>query len=173
MRKSLTSKKDIRRTTSLVKRALFDIIGERIRGSHFLDLYAGEGGVGIEALKRGADSVVFVEISRRNAGIIKKRVSQYGFSERAEVIITDVEGFLKSFRGEQVFDILFADPPYESGEYEIILENLPEFKGIKKDTLIFIEHFHKKILPEVMEGLVLLRRYRYGDTILSCYRRKE
>ncbi|MFN3739236.1 MAG: 16S rRNA (guanine(966)-N(2))-methyltransferase RsmD [Thermodesulfovibrionales bacterium] len=173
MRKSLTSKKELRRTTSLVKRALFDIIGERIKGSYFLDLYAGEGGVGMEALKRGADHVVFVESSRKNAETIKKRLSEYGLSERTEIMVTEVEKFLKSFSPPEFFDIIFADPPYESGEYDIVIENLPRFKGIKKDTLIFIEHFHKKILPEDIGSLVLLKRYRYGDTILSFYRRKE
>lgn len=170
----------IRRTSSLVKKALFDIIGERIKGSHFLDLYAGEGGVGIEALKRGAVQVVFVEISKKNAEIIKKRLSEGDLSERGEVIVTEVEKFLKSFKTNQDFDIIFADPPYESGEYEILLENLPKFKGIKKDTIICIEHFHKNMLPSVAKvtvedtgGLVLLKRYRYGDTILSFYRRKE
>lgn len=172
MPKSLTSKKEIRRTTSLVKKALFDIIGERIKGSRFLDLYAGEGGVGTEALKRGAAFAVFIEGSKKSAGIIRKRLFEYGFSERAQVIITEVEKFLKSF-DQQVFDIIFADPPYKSEEYEIICENLPSFKGIKKDTLLFIEHFHKRILPEEMGSLVLLKRYRYGDTILSLYRRKQ
>ncbi len=172
MHKSPGLKKGLRRTTSLVKKALFDIIGEKIKGSHFLDLYAGEGGVGIEALRRGADSAVFVEGSKKNAGVINKRLSEHGFL-RAEVIVTEVEKFLKSFRVQQSFDIIFADPPYESDEYEILLENLPLFKGIKKDTIICIEHFHKMILPEEAASLVLLKRYRYGDTILSFYRRKE
>lgn len=173
MHKSPGLKKGLRRTTSLVKKALFDIIGEKIKGSHFLDLYAGEGGVGIEALKRGADSAVFVEGSKKNAVVINKRLSEHGFLERAEVIVTEVEKFLKYFRPRQDFDIIFADPPYESYEYEMLLENLPQFKAIKKDTIICIEHFHKKILPEEAGSLVLLKSYRYGDTILSFYRRRQ
>lgn len=173
MPKSLTLRKDLRRTTSLVKRAFFDIIGEKIKGSHFLELYAGEGGLGIEALKRGAKFVMFIEISRKNAGIIKKRLSDHGLSERADVIVTEVKKFLMTFGTQKAFDIVFADPPYESDEYEVLLQNLPEFKGIKEDTIICIEHFHKRILPEDTGSLVLLKRYRYGDTILSFYRRKQ
>ncbi|MCX7793337.1 MAG: RsmD family RNA methyltransferase [Thermodesulfovibrionales bacterium] len=162
---------DIRRTTSLVKKAFFDIIGERIKNSHFLDLYAGEGGVGLEALKRGADSVLFVEISKKNPGIIKRRLLESGLSEKGRVIIMHVASFLKTSKED--FDIVFADPPYESGEYDILIKNLPLFSGIKKDTILCIEHFHKKILPEDIGSLVLLRRYRYGDTVLSFYRRQE
>lgn len=161
----------IRRTTSLVKKALFDIIGERIKGSNFLDLYAGEGGVGIEALKRGAGHVSFVESSKRHAEKINEKLHDLGFIEKGTVVVMDVERFLRT--SEEVFDIIFADPPYESIEYEILLKKLPEFKGIKNQTMVCIEHFHKRILPEEMGSLVLLKRYRYGDTILSFYRRKE
>lgn len=165
-------KKELRRTTALVRKAFFDIIGKKIKDSIFLDLYAGEGGVGIEALKRGAGYVVFVEGSGKNAGLINKRLSECGFSN-ARVVVAEVGRFLTSQRKEHVFDIIFADPPYESKEYEILFENLPGFTGLKEGTIVCIEHFHKKILPEYIDNLLLFKRQRYGDTVLSFYRRKE
>ncbi len=166
---------ELRRTTSRVKKALFDILGSRIKGARFLELYAGEGGVGIEALKRGAGYVVFVEISKKNVSMIKKRLSQEMIN-RSEVYAKDVGDFLRSFvpsREEGFFDIVFADPPYSSEEYEVLIKGLSQFKGLKKDALICIEHFHKDTLPDSIDSFVLLKRYRYGDTILSIYRRNE
>ncbi len=172
MGKSRVSK-NLRRTTSLVKRAFFDIIGERIQGSRFLDLYAGEGGVGMEALKRGASFALFVESSKRHGELILKRLRDSSLSEKGRVTMERVEDFLSTYRHAETFDIVFADPPYESLEYEVLERSLPEFTGISDDTIICIEHFHKKILPEEIGSLVLLKRYRYGDTILSFYRRKQ
>jgi len=166
---------ELRRTTSRVKKALFDILGPRIKGARFLELYAGEGGIGIEALKRGAGYVVFVEISRKNISTIKKRLPQ-GMVNRAEIYAGDVGEFLRSFipsQEEGLFDIIFADPPYSSEEYEVLIKGLSQFRGLKKDALICIEHFHKDTLPDSIGSFVLLKRYRYGDTILSFYRRSE
>jgi len=182
----------LRRTTSRVKKALFDILGPRVKGARFLELYAGEGGVGIEALKRGAHHVVFVEISKRNVSMIKKRLSQEmvnrgevtvrGGEVIVEVHAKDVGEFLRTFVPSQVgdessseglFDIVFADPPYSSEEYEVLIKGLSQFRGLKKDALICIEHFHKDPLPESIDSFVLLKRYKYGDTILSFYRRNE
>ncbi len=173
---------ELRRTTSRVKKALFDILGTRIKGARFLELYAGEGGVGIEALKRGARYVVFVEISKRNVSMIKKRLSQEmvnrSFMAKVtfEVHAKDVGDFLRSFvpsQEEGLFDIVFADPPYSSEEYEVLIKGLSQFRGFKKDALICIEHFHKNPLPDNIDSFVLLKRYKYGDTILSFYRRNE
>jgi 16S rRNA (guanine966-N2)-methyltransferase len=182
----------LRRTTSRVKKALFDILGPRIKGARFLELYAGEGGVGIEALKRGARHVVFVEISKRNVSMIKKRLSQEmvnrgevtvrGGEVIVEVHAKDVGEFLRTFVPSQVgdessseglFDIVFADPPYSSEEYEVLIKGLSQFRGLKNDALICIEHFHKEPLPDSIDSFVLLKRYKYGDTILSFYRRNE
>lgn len=161
---------ELRRTTSLVKKAFFDIVGNRIIGANVLDLYAGEGGFGIEALKRGAGYVVFVEISRKNASLINKKLYELRLHERATVHVVEVEKFLR--HSEFLTDIIFADPPYESGEYDLLSKALLEFRGIKEDTIICIEHFHKHHLSENFGSFVLLKRYRYGDTILSFYRRQ-
>ncbi len=162
----------LRRTTSRVKKAFFDIVGERIKEAVFLDLYAGEGGMGIEALKRGASSVVFVEVSKRNAMVINRKLRELK-NLKAIVYEMEVIRFLRDYSGKASFDIVFADPPYESSEYEPLMCALPLFRGLKGDTLICIEHFHKRSLPEKAGSLVLLKRYRYGDTLLSFYRRQD
>ncbi len=162
----------LRPTSSRVKKALFDIIGNRIHGKVFLDLYAGLGGVGIEALKRGARYAVFVELSRKNSELIKKRLLEHRMDKMADVLTMDVSRFLSIIQsGDIKFDIIFADPPYESSEYRMLVKLLPEFKGLSQETMIIIEHLHKMTLPERIGDFVILKRYKYGDTILSIYRR--
>ncbi len=162
----------LRQTSSKVKKALFDIIGNMIHGRVFLDLYAGLGGVGMEALRKGAGYAVFVELSRKNSESIKKRLFEHRMDKMADVFTMDVSRFLKTTpSGDMKFDIIFADPPYESTEYRILVELLPDFKGLSQETMIIIEHFHRMTLPERIGDFVILKRYRYGDTILSIYRR--
>ena len=100
----------VRPTSNKVKQALFNILGDRVEGAAFLDLYAGAGGIGIEALSRGAARVTFVDVSRDSLAIIKQNIEQTGFSARALVAASKAEAFLRKPSGP--YDILFLDPPY-------------------------------------------------------------
>lgn len=155
-----------RRTTSKVLNALFNILGSRVEGARFLDLYAGVGTVGIEALSRGASEVVFVEADRRRSAMIKKALSERTFGQRAKVFSMKVEAFLKNYHGKP-FDIVFLDPPYHDFSPERVLGMLSPVLGQK--GLIVLEHFHKTDLPEAPGKVRLKRQYRYGDTVLSLY----
>lgn len=164
------SKAGIRPTSEKVKEALFDIFGERVRGAIFLDLYAGTGAIGIEALSRGAEKSIFVESDSSLRRIIRENVSSLGFKEKAEVIGQNAEKFIKrAIRKGERFDIIFLDPPYHTGEMEKILRILSKGDVLNEDGVLVAEHFKKKSLPEKVGPLRLLKEYRYGDTVLSLF----
>ncbi|MEW6409646.1 MAG: 16S rRNA (guanine(966)-N(2))-methyltransferase RsmD [Nitrospirota bacterium] len=163
--------KGTRPTSQKVKESLFNIIGERICGATFLDLYAGTGAIGIEALSRGAGGVVFVENGFQSRKIIEENLSLTGLGERAEVFGMKAERFVETTN--EKFDIVFADPPYRTGEVNIILEKLSRCDIINQEGLLIVEHFKKKYLPGNIGEMKRLKEYRYGDTYLSVYKKGE
>ena len=156
----------VRPTSDKVKQALFNILGVRVSGSVFLDLFAGAGGIGIEALSRGAERVVFVDGSRESLAIINRNIEEAGFRERAEVVRSKVEPFLKRRSGS--YDIVFLDPPY-------IMEMLPLLQLVsgsgllKPGAIVVAEHFKKQESPAKAGALALYREAKYGDTVLAFY----
>ncbi len=165
---------ELRPTPAKVREALFDILRGELEGSSFLDLYAGSGTIGIEAASRGAGRVVFVEMLRSRARAIQEDLEKIGFSDRGEIYCEQAETFLKriSESGEQ-YDIIFADPPYDSGEIEKILPLIEEYGILDAQGVIVCEHSKKKKVPEKMGTLARRRQYRYGDTMLALYRKEE
>jgi 16S rRNA (guanine(966)-N(2))-methyltransferase RsmD len=152
-----------------VKQALFNILGQKTMNSLFLDLYAGVGGIGIEALSRGAERVVFVDASRESVKTIKQNIEQTGFGDRAAVIQSDVETFLKRPSGP--YDIVFLDPPYAVDMAPLLV--LVAGAGIlKPDAVVVAEHFKKQSSPERAGSLTLLREAKYGDTVLAFYKQR-
>ena len=156
----------VRPTSDKVKQALFNILGQKAAGAVFLDLYAGAGGIGIEALSRGAERVVFVDASRESIRTIKQNIEQTGFGDRASVIQSDVETFLKRTSGP--YDIVFLDPPY-AVEPAPLLQRLASSGILKPDTVVIAEHFKKQPSPERAGTLSLHRETKYGDTVLAFY----
>ena len=157
----------VRPTSDKAKQALFNILGEKVEGAHFLDLFAGIGGIGIEALSRGAERVVFVDDSRESLHIVKYNIEQTGFSERAQVVASKTETFLK--KTSEQFDIVFLDPPY-SLVLEPLLNGLADSGILKPDAVVIAEHFKKQPAPVQAGRLTLYREARYGDTVLAFYR---
>jgi 16S rRNA (guanine966-N2)-methyltransferase len=157
----------VRPTSDKVKQALFNILGEKVKGAAFLDLYAGAGGVGIEALSRGAGRVVFIDDSRDSLQAVKRNVEQTGFSERAQVIPHRAETFLR--KTNERFDLVFLDPPY-SLEPEIPLALVSESEVLNPDAIVVAEHFKKQPSPERAGRLTLFRETQYGDTVLAFYK---
>jgi 16S rRNA (guanine(966)-N(2))-methyltransferase RsmD len=157
----------VRPTSDKVKQALFNILGGKVAGAVFLDLYAGAGGIGIEALSRGAERVVFVDVSRDSLNVIKHNIEQMGFGERAEVVAAKAEAYLKKTAGP--FDIVFLDPPY-AGELQPLLELVAAAAVVKPDGIVIAEHFKKQPSPERAGGIALFREAKYGDTVLAFYK---
>ena len=158
----------IRPTSDRVKESIFNILGDEVRGKTILDLYAGTGNLGIEALSRGARKVVFVERERQALRIIEKNLSQCGVKEASEILATEVHraiGVL-SRRGDR-FDIILMDPPYRQAMIQPTLTQLSTHRIYREDTLLVVEHDRREPLPDPMEGWSLIRHRPFGDTIVS------
>ncbi|HEY6011106.1 MAG TPA: 16S rRNA (guanine(966)-N(2))-methyltransferase RsmD [Nitrospirota bacterium] len=160
----------VRPTSDKVKQALFNILGARIEGAAFLDLFAGAGGIGIEALSRGAERVVFVDASRDSLNIVKGNIDLTGFGDRARTVLSKAESFLKT--ASEHYDIVFLDPPY-ADDMRPLLEQVSEAGILNPDSIVIAEHFKKQLSPENAGRLSLVRASRYGDTVLAFYAVKE
>jgi 16S rRNA (guanine(966)-N(2))-methyltransferase RsmD len=157
----------IRPTQNKVRKAIFDILGD-IEGLSFLELFAGSGAVGFEALSRGAGSLVMVEEGRDCIPVIKKNIEAlketatfYPFScSRAIELLS---------KKKHNFDIIFLDPPYYGQEAKKTLQILEGYDILAPNGFIVVQHFKKDNLPERLGDLVLFKQNTYGDTILSFY----
>jgi len=162
----------LRPTTSKVREALFDIIQKEIGGSSFVDLYAGTGTVGLEALSRGAGRAVFVEPDETRVKTIRNNVHEFGFQDKVLVVKGRAHDFLrKASTGKERFDIIFVDPPYQSEEIEKVLPLIGGEDLLREGGIIIVEHFFKKKMPETAGDIQKDRSYRYGDTVLTLYRK--
>lgn len=160
----------VRPTSDKVKQALFNILGEQINGASFLDLFAGAGGIGIEALSRGARRVVFIDDARRSLQVIRHNLDDAGFGVRAEVIASRAESFIRKTADR--FRIVFMDPPYTM-EIKPLLELIAGSDLLEPDAIVVAEHFKKQPSPGRAGRLALYREAVYGDTVLAFYRGGE
>lgn len=130
---------DTRPTTDKTKETLFNCLMPYIYDANFLDLFAGSGGIGIEALSRGANSCVFIEKSKEALACIEKNLNTTHFKDKSTVIRGDVLGALSTLHGYDSFDIIFMDPPFNKGLEEDVLHYLSKSSLINEDTIIVIE----------------------------------
>lgn len=159
---------DVRPTTDRVKEAVFSIIQFEIEGRRVLDLFAGSGQLGIEALSRGAQSVAFVDISKDSVSTVKYNLEHTRLSENARVFQTDALSFLKL--GSEVFDIVFLDPPYNSGLLEKALELLPD--RVAAGGVVMCETPFGADLPDSVGSLTRAKSYKYGKIMITVYRKE-
>ena len=161
----------LRPTSAKVRESIFNIIGGSVKDCVFADLYAGSGGVGMEAMSRGAKTVYFVENSKKTADNIEDMLADCGCYSKAVIVRRTAEGFLKVSAHEGLkFDVIFLDPPYMSGEETRILSIIGEGGLLGDDAVVIVEHRTKTPLPETEGRLSLKKRYKYGDTTLSLYK---
>lgn len=159
--------KDIRPTASKVRQALFNILANRIHDARFLDLFAGTGLMGLEALSRGARSLISVEESRQMVKAIETSLKTIGFE--GEVIAGDVRQVLPILE-PRAFDIIFADPPYKSPLGQTVLKLVDKHDLLAEDALFVIEHSREEKFPQEIT-LCLADCRIYGQTALSFFRR--
>lgn len=165
---------DLRPTSSKVREALFDILRNDITGASFLDLYAGTGTVGFEALSRGASRTCFVEHEKGAAKEISQYIGKMGLGSMAEVFTGTAERFLKKTEvAGMTFDIIFADPPYASDELEKVLPLIDGGDILAPGGCLVVEHASKKNIPSPCRDLRPVKNYKYGDTMLTLYRKKQ
>jgi len=160
--------KAVRPTTDMVKEAIFNIIQFDIEGRKVLDLFAGTGQLGIEALSRGAKSAVFVDESAAAVKIIRENLENTGLSALAKLVQGDAGAFLS--RCEK-FDIVFLDPPYNTGLLEKCLRKTEEFDILSEGGIIVCESKVGKTLPELSAPYRRLKQYRYGKILITTFRR--
>lgn len=162
---------ELRPTSAKVREALFDIIRKELPGSLFLDLYAGTGGVGIEALSRGAAKVVMVEANKLRVRMILHLLREFGLADRGRLLNQKAYDFAER-EGDrrQQYDIIFLDPPYQSEEVTKMLSLIGRGEIIRQGGLVIAEHFFKTRLPESEGVLKFVKAYEYGDTVLTVYK---
>ncbi|MDR2666183.1 MAG: RsmD family RNA methyltransferase [Endomicrobium sp.] len=164
----------IRPMLGRIKKSVFDIIRSKIPCSVFIDLFAGVGSIGIEALSRGAEKVIFVEFSNTSLSLIKHNVSMLGFDDRARIIKCDITRSFAILQGK--YDIIFVGPPYRDKDKNMlaftysVLRNSVKY-GILKDDSILITQRHIKEYVGDVTGLECFRSEKYGDTLISFYKR--
>ena len=156
----------VRPTTDKVKEAMFSIIQFDIEGRRVLDLFAGCGQLGIEALSRGAEKCTFVDADSKSVSVIKKNLEHTKLSDFAAVAQIDAFSFLRM--SPDVFDVVFLDPPYATGLLQKALASLDG--KMAEGSLIMCELPVGEELPEQAGGLSLFKRYKYGKTELALYR---
>lgn len=161
-----------RPTADRIKESLFNILGDSVIDANFLDLFAGTGNIGIEALSRGAQKAVFVEKDSRAAGAILRNLKTCGLDTGAGVMARDVFRALDELAGREPgqFSIVFLDPPYEQGFEIPVIRKVLELDLVAPGGLIVAESSKRTELPPVIMGFSLARQERYGDTIISFYR---
>lgn len=161
---------DIRPTSDMVKESLFNILSSEIIESDFLDLFGGTGGVGIEAVSRGAKSVVFIDNSIKSIKVLRKNLESLNIKDNVEVFNTDyLTAINKLHRNGRLFDIIFIDPPYRTGIAQRALEKLCDDPILKNSGIIIVEHDTKDQMPEKVGNIKMYRDKRYGNTKLSFY----
>ncbi len=155
--------KNTRPTQDRIKETLFNILQTRIYGTRFLDLFAGSGGIGIEALSRGAEFAVFADNDKRAAAVIEDNLEHTGFTEKALVINKDIKATLRMTEKLEPFDIIFMDPPYFEGLEREVLEALADSPVVSDDTLIIVEadlHTGFDYVEEIGLKIVRIKEYK-------------
>jgi 16S rRNA (guanine966-N2)-methyltransferase len=162
----------VRPTSDRLRETLFNILGPSIADSYFVDLFAGTGAVGIEAISRGARDVFFVESSAKAARLVRDNLASLEIRTGAEVIEADaIRGLERLAARRLIADFIFLDPPYEKAdEYSEVLEFLDASHLIAPRGIVIVEHFSKMELPQRLDRLECTREIEQGDTLLSFYR---
>jgi 16S rRNA (guanine(966)-N(2))-methyltransferase RsmD len=162
----------LRPTSDRLRETLFNILGPTVEGAAFVDLYAGTGAVGIEALSRGAQHVIFVEQHAPAAALIRRNLESLGIGAEAEILGMNVARAIERLEARHVHaEFVFLDPPYAAdNEYEDALEALGESPLVAPEGRVIVEHLRKRELPERIGDLELARVVEQGDAALSFFR---
>ncbi len=158
---------NVRPTTDKVKEAVFSIIQFELEGRRILDLFAGSGQLGIEALSRGAESAVFVDADKNAVRIVKENLAKTKLDYKATVAQTDSLAFLSMT--DRIFDIAFLDPPFSTGLLEKAIAKVEPH--IAEGGLVVCEHPFADELPDSQGGLEKQKTYKYSKTAVTVYRK--
>ena len=162
-----------RPTSDRLRETLFNILAPRIEGARFLDVCAGTGAVGIEALSRGAAHITFVDQSRKMCALIEANLTSLSVAaDRYEIVVSEAFDYLRrGLRKAPEFDIVFFDPPYATdceGTLSLIGEHASQI--LNPEGIVIVEHHKKKLMQDEFNGLSRYRELKQGDSALSFYR---
>lgn len=161
----------LRPTSDRLRETLFDILAPTVADSLFVDLYAGTGAIGIEALSRGARQVILVESNSKAARLVRENLAALEIRDGAELIEADAyTGLERLAKRHSVADFIFLDPPYvQTPEHTSVLEYLDASHLIAPRGLVIIEHHWRMELPERLDRLECTRKIQQGESVLSFY----
>jgi len=159
--------------TDRVKESLFDILGGDVEGSRFLDLFAGTGSVGIEALSRGAERAVFVDSARKAIETVRRNLQITGLADRAEVVQSDAFRFLEREAGSGAYDYVYVAPPQYRGLWSRALLALDVGDLLAPDGAVIVQIYPKEYHAARLERLRLADERRYGSTLLLFYQQAK
>lgn len=159
-----------RPTTDKVKEALFNMIGPYFEGGLGLDLFAGSGGLGLEALSRGVEKVIFVDRDAKAIQTIHENIQACRMEDKAEVYRNDADRALKALVKRQIyFDYIFLDPPYKKQQLLSLMEKISEYRLLKNGGYIICEHSHDVELPVSTGEFSRYKHEKYGMIAITIY----
>lgn len=163
--------KHIRPTADRVRETIFNVLGQFLDGQGVLDLYAGTGALGLEAVSRGAGRAVLVDQDREAQALCRKNTEGLGFSAQVELLAQPVARAVEALgrKGER-FELIFADPPYAARVVETVLEAVTGAGLVSPGGMVVVEHDKREDSPEQHAGLTREDQRRFGDTLVSFYR---
>lgn len=162
--------REVRPTADRVKESLFNVIGARVIDARFLDLFAGSGNVGIEALSRGAAAATFVDLQTAHLKVVEENLRYTNLIDRAELLRRDARAALQDLgkRG-RVYDLIFVDPPYAQELCPPSLAGIVSNGLLAPDGWVLCEHHGKDPMPAVVGNLTRFRELSFGETVISLY----
>ena len=166
---------DIRPTQNKVRKAVFDCLSQAVEGAEFLELFAGSGAVGIEAISYGAKRVTFVDSDFNSLKVIESNLKRLELDDRHyRIVKSDVFKYLDySAMKKTGFDVIFIDPPYRRELAKNCLLRISACDILNRSGILVIEHHKKEELPRQEGSLMLFKQKNYSDTVVSFYREVE
>ena len=163
----------VRPTKDRIREAVFNIIADKVPSSNVLDIFAGSGAYGLEALSRGAGKCVFVEKRRQCGVVITENIRLIGAGDRATIMIEDAFNALELFGGDgKKFDLVFSDPPYNKNMGRKTLIMINHYDILKPAGLLIIEHNKNEDIPGVEGDVSIFKQKTYGDISISVFLKK-
>ena len=164
--------KTTRPTSGKVREAIFSIVADRIEDAAILDLFAGTGAFGLEAISRGASHAVFIDSDRKGIEVIRKNITACGENDRSTVLAADVAGGLRRLAlSGGTFDLVFMDPPYNRQAVQPALESLAASGILARGAIVAIEHDKNEKIPEDIVDMEVTDRRKYGKTLVTFMKR--
>ncbi|SEO57418.1 16S rRNA (guanine(966)-N(2))-methyltransferase RsmD [Propionispora vibrioides] len=165
---------ETRPTADRVKESVFNILGTRVREARVLDLFAGTGNLGLEALSRGAKSAVFVDNGSSSVAVIRDNACHTKLQDRTVIYRKDVYKAIEAaIHNRQIFDMIFSDPPYNKGLAVATIDKLDAAGILAPDGIIVIEHSCHEALDAKWSCLRKIRNEKYGETMVSFFTNQE